>query len=736
MQQQYVLVGNPNVGKTSLFNLMTGERQRVGNFPGITVALRRGSIAVAEAQGSLLDLPGVYSLVPQQQISDDERVTIDYLLQRQSETIINVVDATSLERQIYLTVQLREMGLPMVVVLSKLDLALSQGLHIDTDKLAQQLGCPVIGLDGRTGKGLEQLYHTLADTQALAQQQPLAVRYCDELEQYLAAEPGHQRVVRLSQAVESQYRGEQVVAVDVELDIASARYRFCNELVGQVQARPSDLRRNITDRLDDWLMQPWVALPAFIFAMYLMFSFAINVGGAFIDFFDIAAGALFIDGVGALLSMLGMPDWVTVILADGVGSGIQTVATFIPQIACLFLFLTALEQSGYLARAATIVDRMMLKMGLPGSAFVPMLMGFGCSVPAVMATRTLKQRRERILTGAMAHFMSCGARLPVYALFAAAFFPEYGQELVLLLYVIGMLMAILTGFVLRHTVLPGTSSAFIIELPDYQMPNMREMVINTWFRLRSFIFGAGKTIVVVVAILSVLNSLGRDGSFGHENSGESVLAVTAKAVTPVFTPLGIEQDNWQATVGIITGVFAKEAVVGTLNSLYSGDEDSEPLTLTQSFAEAFATIGTNLSALSDALLDPLGIRVEDATDLEVTAEEQGVAVSTIDRLGQSFSSASAAFAYLLFVLLYIPCASAMGAMVREFGGRWAVLIGVWSTALAYMSATLFYQIVQLTQGQGAALLVIIACIALLTGLIIVLKTSPAKRWLRLNVVAN
>jgi ferrous iron transport protein B len=321
---------------------------------------------------------------------------------------------------------------------------------------------------------------------------------------------------------------------------------------------------------------------------------------------------------------------------------------------------------------------------------VPLVLGFGCNVPSIMATRTLDQERERKLAASMAPFMSCGARLPVYALFAAAFFPQSGQNVVFALYLLGIVAAVFTGLVLKNTLYPGSSDSLVMEMPDYELPTMRNVVIKTWQKLKRFVLGAGKTIVVVVTILSFLNSVGTDGSFGNEDSENSVLSKASQVVTPIFAPIGIQEDNWPATVGIITGIFAKEAVVGTLNSLYApSEDDAGEFDLMASLEEAVMSIPDNLAGLSYS--DPLGIEVGDLTDSQAVADDQEVDASIFGNLKGYFASSNAAFAYLIFILLYTPCVAAMGAYVREFGQKYARFIAVWTMGLAYGGATLYYQ---------------------------------------------
>jgi ferrous iron transport protein B len=427
--------------------------------------------------------------------------------------------------------------------------------------------------------------------------------------------------------------------------------------------------------------------------------FTINIGSAFVDFFDQAVGALLVNGLSEVLTGLHWPEWLVVMLAKGVGGGIQVVATFIPIVGCLFLFLSALEDSGYMARAAFVMDRFMRMIGLPGKSFVPMIVGFGCNVPAIMATRTLENQRDRILTNLMNPFMSCGARLPVYALFAAAFFPVGGQNMVFGLYLLGIAVAVLTGLIMRHTMFKGESSPFIMELPAYHMPTLTSVFIRTWDRLKAFIFNAGKVIVPMVLVLNFLNALGTDGSFGQENSNKSVLSEIGRSLTPAFKPMGIEKDNWPATVGIFTGVLAKEAVVGTLDALYSqfATPDAEtaidqaPFNLKAAIVNACLTVPENLKAVADNFLDPLGLNIGNVSDMDTAANEQKVKTNTFAAMRSSFDGKAGAFAYLLFILLYAPCVAATAAIYRETRLGWTLFVVCWTTGIAYMTATIFYQ---------------------------------------------
>ena len=722
---EMLLVGNPNAGKSTLFNQLTGLKQQIGNFPGITVDKSFGQLQSKTYPAKIVDLPGVYSLVPQQQTSQDERVALSYLLDVDQAVVLNVVDATCLERHLYLTIQLRELGIPMVVVLNKWDLAVQQKLNIDIDKLAHLLGCPVICSNANQTDSIEVLEQALIQ---LIEIKALMVEFEPTIEVQLVKNAlGKDRFQAILKLIEQQF--SQSDSFDVELSVASKRYQLCNSVVQQCVEISADNVHQLTEKLDNWLFRPWVAIPTFLLSMYLMFMFAINVGGAFIDFFDIAAKALFVDGLAQLLNSWSFPEWLVVLLTEGAGTGVETVATFIPLIFCLYLFLTALEQSGYLARAAVVTDRIMQKMGLPGSAFVPLMMGFGCTVPAVMATRTLKQKRERILSSAMSHFMVCGARLPVFALFGAAFFLDNALHIVFLLYLLGIVAALFTGVVFRKTILAGEASPFIIELPQYQLPHFKDLFNRTWQRLKGFMFGAGKTIVIVVTILGVINSLGRDGSFGNAGTENSLLSTVGQVITPAFKPIGIEKDNWQATVGIFTGLFAKEVLVATLNSLYQDPVKADEFILKDQLKAAVMSIGTNLANLKDRLFDPLGLSSVEVHSVQEAANSQAVSMTTMERIASHFDGKVGAFSYMLFILLYAPCASALGAIAREFTGRWALFIALWATALAYTIATVFYQLSTIEgvfSSQSLTLLLVLLFNALI---FVALRSNYLKMWL-------
>lgn len=741
------LVGNPNCGKTTLFNALTGASQRVGNWPGVTVERKEGSYRYQEKNTDIaytikvVDLPGVYSIDAEDTTTGlDELVARDYLLSGEADLIVNIVDASNLERNLYLTTQIMEMGIPIVIALNMMDLARERELRIDPDKLSERFNCPVIPLCAHTGKGVTQLREVIAWSLAEPKIPQSYVAYPAAIEEALAdlipalevqaVQPKNIRWFGLNllqyddrhlpelgqdvlrKIVEHRRRIHQTLGEDIDLLIADSRYSSIRHTIDGVMQRANIVKQTVSDRIDRVVLSRWLGLPIFMLVMYLMFLVSINVGGAFIDFFDIGVGTIFVGGTGHLLAKIQAPGWLIGLLADGIGGGIQTTSTFIPQIGLLFMFLAILEDSGYLARAAFVMDRLMRSIGLPGKSFIPMMVSFGCNIPGIMATRTLENRRDRLMTILMNPFMSCGARLPVYALFCAAFFPTNGQNIVFVLYIIGLLAAIFTGFVMKNTLFRGEAAPFVMELPPYHIPTVKGVLIRAGERLKAFITKAGKMIVIMVLVLGLINSVGVDGSFGKHDTQDSILSAFSRTVTPVFSPMGIEQENWPATVGLFTGVFAKEVMVGTMDSLYTQLAEAEAAESEAEFGfdfwggigEAIGSIPANLADLANQLLDPVGMSImNDTSDIEAAAETQEVHYTTFGQMSQRFGSPTAAIAFLLFVLLYFPCVSATAAVYRETNVGWTIFVGSWTTGLGYWVAVFYYQFMTLTQHPASSL---------------------------------
>ncbi len=726
-QYRIALVGNPNSGKTTLFNRLTGSHQKVGNWPGVTVERKSGFFKHAEQRFEVIDLPGTYSLhVTHEEESIDQQIAQRFVLEGTAQLLVNIIDASSMERGLYLTTQLLEADRPLVVVLNMIDVADKEGLHIDPYALSAALGCPVVPLVASRGEGLTTLVdvistHVNDDTatpgwaelgfpinRALLGIRGLLAQHRIDVSPLHATailEGDHGVMQGYDDALHSQLESlvadaEQALQVPVVEALTNARFNWISRITEQAVRRDQHEHRSFTDLLDSILLNRFLALPIFLGVMYLMFMLTINVGGAFIDFFDQVVGALLVETPRHWLTETGLPGWLVALLTDGLGGGLQLVASFIPVIGTLFLFQSFLEDSGYMARVAFILDRVMRSIGLPGKSFVPLIVGFGCNVPAIMATRTLESPQDRLMTAIMAPFMSCGARLTVYTLFAAAFFPSNGQNVIFGLYIIGIVLAVLSGLLVRRRLLASSVTPFLMELPNYHIPTLRGLLIHTWHRLKGFILRAGKAIVLVVVVLNVVNSLGTDGSFGNSNSEKSVLSVIGKTITPVFAPMGVEEENWPATVGIFSGIFAKEVVVGTLDALYSamargvnGPTDTgPPPTLLSQLRGAAATIPENLAGLTELFGDPLGLGVGDLSATASFAEARQVQVTTLDMMASLFDGQLGAFAYLLFVLLYVPCVATLGVLYKEAGPFWAFFSAGWNTLIAYTVAVIVYQV--------------------------------------------
>ncbi len=717
-QQTIALIGNPNCGKTTLFNKLTGSRQKVGNWPGVTVEKKVGIMMHNGDSAKIIDLPGVYSLsLGVEQSSLDERIAAEFVLDQHADLLVNIIDAANLKRNLYLTLQLLEMQVPMIIAVNMLDIAEQQHLEIDLEKLSELLGCPVVPLVSTKGRGIKQLKEAISNYQRpktlnpIMQYQPtLEEAVCKVgqlIKQYDANCPPNryrwlavrllERDTKVAENVtrpgsidaviaEEVARIEKVYGEECDILFADSRYQAAYRIFSEVANRQTSKQHEPTKWLDRVFTHRWFGIPLFFVIMYLMFELSMNIGTLLQPLFDISSKAIFMNGVTVLGMHLGLPNWFTAIFAQGIGLGINTVVNFIPQIGLMFLFLSILEDSGYMARAAFVMDRFMQAIGLPGKSFVPLIVGFGCNVPSVMATRTLDSRRDRIMTCMMSPFMSCGARLAIFIVFASAFYPEHGGSVVFLLYITGIVVAMLTGLILNKTILRGKPAPFVLELPTYHMPNSKTILTLTWNRLRGFVIRAGKVIVPVCVLVGSLNAIQPNGHVDINGSQHSILSYVGRAFTPIFHPMGVEQDNWPATVGLITGTLAKEVVIGTLNTLYSQhDTNAAELKNFNLFAELKFAVTKTARGLTQVfsmnMMNPFTANEAD-TNMSETA---------MGNMAAAFSSQIAAFAYLLFVLLYIPCVSTVSVLMREVGKGWAWLSTFWSFDIAYTIGVIFYQ---------------------------------------------
>ncbi|WP_332643200.1 Fe(2+) transporter permease subunit FeoB, partial [Escherichia sp. Lx600-2] len=613
------------------------------------------------------------------------------------------------------------------------DIAQSQHIDIDIAQLEKQLGCPVIPMVSTRATGINELKKTI-DThpqnsqKALVEYPPQLLQAVDSLSDQISSQQfSHQQrrwlalqilegdiysrqraEITEEQLLSTRQQLKESLNEEPELLIADSRYQsiatICHAAINNSAAEPNKL----TQSLDRFILSRWLGVPIFLFVMYLMFVLAINIGGALQPFFEGASEAIFIHGLQWLGDYLSFPDWLTIFLAQGVGGGINTVLPLVPQIGMMYLFLSILEDSGYMARAAFVMDRLMQALGLPGKSFVPLIVGFGCNVPSIMGARTLDAPRERLITVLMAPFMSCGARLAIFAVFAAAFFGKNGASVVFSLYILGIVVAILTGLLLKHTLMRGEASPFVMELPVYHVPHVKTLLIQTWQRLKGFVVRAGKVIVVASIFIGALNSFSFSGK-PVDNINDSALASVSKVITPALQPIGVHADNWQATVGLITGAMAKEVVVGTLNTLYT----AEAIT-----AEPFDAESFNLwEELEDAVSDTWDSLKETFTlsalsnPIEASKGDGEMESGSMGTMAAKFGSGIAAYSYLIFVLLYVPCVSVMGAIARETNKSWMSFSILWGLNVAYSLSALFYQIATFSEHPQSSLITIIAVVA-------------------------
>ncbi len=724
------IVGNPNCGKTTIFNGLTGSRQHIGNWPGVTVEKKEGNFSLPKAgEVKAVDLPGIYSLTA---ASEDEKASLEYILSHEADLYVNVIDATSIERNLYLTLLMCELKVPMVIVVTMMDIARQRRTAIDIDHLSKHLGVPVIGVTATDAKDITKLRTLLDDAIAVPKVPRVPIEFPNELEQEIDILASASVKTAEHYNVDPRWialkaiEGDPLIRRQLERhrdmapEVIDGAVKRCSDILGDppdvvlaetrygvIAGLVKDVVRTVQDKvylsekIDKFAINRFLGMPIFFGMMYLVFWITQVVGGAFIDFFEIAGDTLFVSGSAHLLGMCNAPEWLVALVSNGCGSALRTVGTFLPPVGFMFLCLSILEDSGYMARAAFVMDRFMRWIGLPGKSFVPMLVGFGCSVPAIMATRTLESKRDRFLTVFMVPFMSCGAKLPVWVLFAAAFFPHNPGKLVFCIYISGIVLGIATGLILKHTLFQGEPTHFIMELPPYHMPRARHIFLHTWERLRIFVWRAGKFIVPMVLVLGMLNTVGTDGSIGNEDREESLLSVVGKAITPVFGPIGVEKDNWPASVSIFTGLFAKESVIGTMNGLYGqGESKGMPAqdddaaqgvySLVGGLKEAFASIPVNLSGVIGGLFDPLGI---DSAGGEEDGETAAGKDATVDALRKHFpKGVHQMYSFLLFVLLYVPCLAATGVVFREIGKLYGAIFVAYLSLLGWSVATVYHAV--------------------------------------------
>lgn len=577
------LLGNPNVGKTTLFNLLTGSNQHVGNWPGVTVEKKEGYLG---KNVKIVDLPGIYAM---DTYSNEEIVSKDFLKNGNVDLIINIVDASNLNRNLYLTMQLKEFNKPIVLILNMIDSAGAKGIKIDYAKLSKNLGVTVLPIIASKGKGIDELKALLSGSDFF--KQPIENNY--------------------------QFRDEKET------------YNYIEQVLTDCITYTKKNSKNKTEKIDEILINKFLAYPIFILILFFIFQFTFSwVGQPLADILDVGVSDYLVPQLEILLG--NSSPWFKSLLLDGIVGGVGSVIVFLPVILALFLCISFLEDSGYMARVAFIMDKIIRKMGLSGKAFIPLIMGFGCSVPGVMSARTLESEKDRKLTALLVPLMSCNARLPVYLIFAGAFFKGHEALVVSSLYALGIIIAFIIGILFKNTIFKKDDEPFIIELPEYKVPEFKSLMIHTWEKGKGFLKKAGTIIFSISIIVWLLSNFNFSGM---TDINSSFMSYIGRAISPLFKPLGFA--SWQSSVALLAGIMAKEVVVGTMGVIYGGD-----------LAQILPTVFTPLSAYS----------------------------------------------FLVFVLLYTPCVSLIAAMKKEYGSKMALFSVTYQLVLAWIVSFLVFNV--------------------------------------------
>ena len=683
------LAGNPNCGKTTLFNAITGSKQHVGNWPGVTVEKKIGKYK-KNKDVSLVDLPGIYSLSP---YTTEEVIARNYIIDEKPDVLINIIDATNIERNLYLTLQIFETNIPTVIALNMMDEVEARGTKINISKLSKELGVKIVPIVARSGKGIKELMDAAIEVGSKDNDEEVSISsdgtkavslglsvFSSEIEGYIediCSKLNKNEDMSVWKAIKILEEDEIVIGSlndndkieiqdtlskantefndDIESAIADQRYKFISSVVNKcvTKSKSNGVKREETksDKIDKILTNRFLAIPLFLVIMYLLFSItfsesSIGLGvflqGIVCDFWD---GPL-TETIISSLESLGAADWAISLVGDGILAGIGGVVSFLPQILVLFLLMSLLEDSGYMARVAFVMDRIFRKFGLSGKSFIPLLMGFGCSVPALMASRTLENEKDRKITMMITPFMSCGAKLPIYLMFAATLFTATNQTNVIYgIYMLGLVVAVISALILSKFVLKGEASNFIMELPQYRIPTLKSVVIHGWEKVKGFAIKAGTIILGSTILIWLLSNFNFSGMCDME---ESILASIGRGIQWIFTPLGF--GDWRASVGIVTGWIAKENIVSTFGVLFGA---------------------------SDAITEAA---------MEGTAAIAGIS--------SVFTQASA-ISYMIFNLLCMPCFAAVGAIKREMSSwKWTGITIGFQMLVAWLVSFLAYNILQ------------------------------------------
>ncbi|EPB9412828.1 ferrous iron transport protein B [Clostridium perfringens] len=657
------LAGNPNCGKTSLFNLLTKSRQHIGNWPGVTVEKKEGTLKFKGESYKVIDLPGTYSLGA---YSEDEIVARNYILKDKPDVVINVVDATNLERNLYLTTQLIEMGANVVIALNMIDQAEALNIEIDTNKLSKRLGVPIIKTSALKNRGIEELIET--SIYSKKNEKLININYGEDIENEIKnlsslletyknklEFPVNWTALKLlendeyikdkikqlnspsifTKLEESNKTIEKNIGFEADMSIVDKRYSFISSITEDVIKKPSEKQVTTTEKIDKIVTNKYLGIPIFALIMYCLYELTFIIGAGIQEWFgDLIAKAGVI--VSEWFSNMGAPELLVGFINDGLFGGVGAVLSFLPLIMVMYFLLGLLEDSGYMARAAYVMDRLMRGLGLHGKTFVSMIVSVGCNVPGIMSTRTLENKKDRMIAILINPFISCGARMPIYAVFVEAFFPTHQGLVLFSLYVLGIIVALISGKIFSKTLFKGESSYFVMELPAYRMPSIKNVFLLMWEKAGAFFKKAGMIIFPMMIVLWALSVL----PLGVEpNSEHSILGMIGSFVAPLFVLAGY--GTWQAGVSLITGILAKESVVATMGMVYAGVEEGEAL------INVIQQVFTPLSAIS----------------------------------------------FLVMTLLYTPCLAALGAIKRETNSmKWTIFSAVYTFVIALVLSTLVYQV--------------------------------------------
>lgn len=619
------LTGNPNTGKSTIFNELTGARQKIGNWPGVTVDKKVGYVRHNDKDIMIVDLPGTYSVNAR---SPEERIVIDYLMENHTDLVVDVVDSSNIERNLFLTLQLLEKGIPLIIDLNMQDEAKKRGIKIDVKKLENFLGFPVLLTVARDGSSLKNMLNVFTSI---------------SMDGYGPSEKLQAHIAKVkeieSTVTDEKARQEQLIEL---------RYGFIDEIIRE-SVTFSHVGATTSEKIDHVLANGILAIPAFLLIMYAVFQITFEwIGQPIADFVDELVNDQFLGWASDTLADAGVADWMQSLVCDGIIGGVGSVITFVPLIFILFFCLSFLDGTGYMARVAFIMDPIMRRCGLTGKGVMPLMMGFGCGVPSIMGARALDTEKDRMLSIMAAPFLTCGAKLPIMALFAAMFFPDDAANVVFAMYVVGVVMAIVSTKLLSHTTFKDDNSTFLLELPPYRMPDMKTVLLETWDKGKGYLVKAGTIIFLGCVILWFLSAFNSEGMV--EDLNDSFLAAIGSVIGSLFVFQGF--GNWEAGAAVLSGILAKESVVSTIGILYGMPDIS---------AEA-----------------------EDAVETAETMLSTG--------MGSAFTPLSA-IAFMVFSQLYTPCVTALGTIKKEAGGfKWMVFAAVYMFVLAWVVSLLVYQI--------------------------------------------